>query len=83
MFANYDIPLDDQAKWEFIQEVERYHRQLRHIEALTVEPTGDLFRTASQEHLQRVTNIYAQLGVRQQKSGAQNASWWPADGPSQ
>lgn len=65
MFEQYTKSMDDQAKWEFIQEVDRYHRKLRQMEAVKLDQSPDLLRTVSQEHLQRVNGIYAQLEVRQ------------------
>ncbi len=60
----YQGQLDERAKWEFVQEIERYQRQLRHIEATPREARCELLREACLEHIERVTGIYQKLGVR-------------------
>lgn len=63
MHEDLSLSLDEQAKWEFIQEVDRYHRKLRQIETVKAA-SPELFREASQEHLERMTAIYAASGSR-------------------
>ncbi len=65
--------LDDQAKWQLVLEMDRYHRKLRHIESLRHDSTDDLARHACMEHLERVTDIYARAGTRQR--GTDQAPW--------
>lgn len=67
MPADFGFSLDDQAKWQLILEMDRYHRKLRHIEAVRSDATDDLARSACMEHLDRVTDIYAQAGTRQRQ----------------
>ncbi len=74
MPENCGFSLDDQAKWELIMEMDRYHRKLRHLETVRHESTDDMARHACLEHLERVTDIYAQAGTRQ-KPSMQSPPW--------
>ncbi len=67
MPEDFGFSLDDQAKWQLVLEMDRYHRKLRHIESVKAESADDLARHACMEHLERVTDIYAQAGTRQRQ----------------
>lgn len=74
MPEDWAFTLDDQAKWELILEMDRYHRKLRHIESLRHDSADDLARRACMEHLERVTDIYAHAGTRQ-RSDIDSPPW--------
>jgi hypothetical protein len=65
MTEMYSTVLDNQAKWQLMMEMERYHTKLRHIRAIHHASADELARVACQEHLDRLTDIYAQAGARQ------------------
>lgn len=62
-----NFALDDQAKWDFLKEVDRYHRKLRQMEDTQSDNAPEALREASQEHLHRVTDIYTHLNARQRE----------------
>ncbi len=73
----YQGQLDERAKWEFVLEIERYQRQLRHIEATPRDARCELFREACLEHIDRVTGIYQKMGARQrtEEPAAESVPW--------
>ncbi len=74
MPENQGFALDDQAKWQLILEMDRYHRKLRHLESVRQDTSDELARAACLEHLERVTSIYAEADAR---SRTEPPPWQP------